>query len=135
MAVVGPMSGPEVDVGEEMLNGAQLAVEILGAGRSGPRLELAIFDNEDNPDKAQEIATRIVADDHILIVIDFSSSATTLAAAPIYEDANLAVISARATADALEQYPSYFASRSTTPPRAPCWPSTSRSDLGMTGRA
>lgn len=108
VAVVGPMSGPDRLNGEDMLRGARLAIDSLDANNRQPSTRLVVFDSQDDPAEAEAIANRIVADDRIAGVIDFSSSDVSVVTAPIYNRANIAVVASRASPDALAQYPSYF---------------------------
>ncbi len=108
VALVAPMSGPNAAVGEEVRKGAQLAVDVLNDGNAGPDLELVVFDDQNDPAKAVGIAHQIVDDTRILAVIGHSTSTTSLAAAPIYQEAHIAAISGQATSNQLSQYTSYF---------------------------
>jgi len=108
IAVVGPMTGPERNVGEQMVRGAQISLNMYNRAAKGHRLGMLVFDDQDDPKLAVDRAKEIVADDRILAVIGHGTSATSLAAAPIYEEAGIAAITGQATADALSQYPAYF---------------------------
>lgn len=108
IAVVGPITGPERNVGEQMVRGAQISLNMYNRAAKGHRLGMLVFDDQDDPKLAVDRAKEIVADDRILAVIGHGTSATSLAAAPIYEEAGIAAITGQATADALSQYPAYF---------------------------
>jgi len=108
IAVVGPMTGPESIIGEQMVRGAQISLDTYNRTAKGHRLGMLVFDDQDDPKLAVDQAKEIVADDRILAVIGHGASATSLAAAPIYEEAGIAAITGQATADALSQYPAYF---------------------------
>ncbi|MFN8591085.1 MAG: ABC transporter substrate-binding protein [Thermomicrobiales bacterium] len=111
VAFAGPLTGPGSQVGLEMANSAQLAIDRVNAsgGIDGRPLALLRFDDEGNADVARERASDIAADDRILLVIGHRSSATSLAAGEVYRDAGIPAITGSATADALtHDNPWYF---------------------------
>lgn len=108
VALVGPMSGPDADIGDEMKRGAQLSVDAYNRDHHGSKLELVVFDDESDPALAVERAKEIVADSRILMVIGHGNSSTSVAASPVYQKAGIAVISGQATSDELSKNPDYF---------------------------
>lgn len=108
LAVVGPMTGPDSDIGETMRNGATIAASDFNRTTKGPRIHLVFFDDAGKPETAKKVAQTIVARSDIVGVVGHGDSATSLAAAPIYEAAGIPAITAQATADGLSAYPSYF---------------------------
>jgi len=108
IALVAPLTGPDAAVGLDVRDGAQLAVDQLNERTPGVTIEMTVFDDEGDPEKAAAIARDIVDDARFLAVVGHSSSATTLAAAPIYAAAGLPVISGQATANELDQLEGFF---------------------------
>ncbi|HWK81290.1 MAG TPA: ABC transporter substrate-binding protein, partial [Thermomicrobiales bacterium] len=108
IAVVGPMSGADASIGNEIRNGASIAASDFNTGTSGAPITLVFFDDQNDPAKAVEVARAIVADGRFIGVIGHGTSATSLAAAPIYQAAGMPAISAQATDDRLAEYPDYF---------------------------
>ncbi|MGC4104770.1 MAG: ABC transporter substrate-binding protein [Thermomicrobiales bacterium] len=108
IAVVGPMSGPDSDIGLAMRNGAVIAADDFNQKTAGPKIALLFFDDQGDPDIARATAETIVSTPHIVGIIGHGDSATSLAAAPVYERAGIPAITAQSTADALSAYPTYF---------------------------
>ncbi len=84
LGLVGPFSEPR---GLSMRLAAELAVgEINRAGGvQGRRLTLVVQDDSARPEAAVEAARALYADSRVVAVIGHLTSATTLAAAPIYD--------------------------------------------------
>lgn len=108
IAVAGPMSGPESDIGLSMRNGASIAAREYNRTTRGAHIRLVFFDDQGDPDVARTIAHTIAADKRIVGVIGHGDSAASLAAAPIYQEAGIPAITAQSTADELADYPNYF---------------------------
>lgn len=111
VAVVGPMSGPTQDDGRDMARGIQLYLDELNAqgGINGRPVKLRIYDDQNDPEQAQAIAQEIAANDQILLVLGHMFSSTSLAAAPVYQQAEIPAITASATAEAITAgNPFYF---------------------------
>ncbi|MEC4816365.1 MAG: ABC transporter substrate-binding protein, partial [Scytonema sp. PMC 1069.18] len=91
------------DKAKEVLRGvaqAQNQFNELG-GFNGQLLEIAIANDSNNPDKAQQVAQELVKDKTVLGVIGHFSSNATLAALGIYEKASLGIISSTSTSTLL----------------------------------
>lgn len=111
LALVGPMSGANAKYGKAMVKGAELFVDETNrhGGINGKKLSLDIYDDNNDPEKAVEIAKKIAESSDILGVLGHYYSTTTLAAAPIYEKAGIVMISASASDDTItENYESSF---------------------------
>ncbi len=83
-------TGPAGLFGEPTENAAQLAIDEINAagGVLGRQLELVTGDDETNPQKANEVADRLVNQENVDIVIGMHSSASREAALPIIEAAD-----------------------------------------------
>jgi branched-chain amino acid transport system substrate-binding protein len=91
IALAGSLS---LGVGPELRQAATLAVEEINrqGGIGGRRLHLQAEDDGASPERAIEVATKLRANPAIVAVVGHSGSATTLAAARIYNDAENGVV-------------------------------------------
>lgn len=89
--------------GQESVAAAESAVADWNSAiaSSNEQLRLVTFTDGGDPAKAKAVAEQIVADGRFAGVIGHSSSATSLAAAPVYSAAGIPAITAMATADEL----------------------------------
>ncbi len=103
VAFVAGLSGSGAGSAEAMERGLQVYLDYANqnSGAGGHPVEVVTFDDEDDPDKAVEIANQIVDDGRFVAVIGHRLSSTSVAAAPIYEAAGIPMISPTATADEL----------------------------------
>ena len=100
---VGVPIGGDLGVAEEILRGvAQAQTEINNKGGiDGKLLTIKIANDDNNPEIALEIADRFVKDSKILAVVGHNTSNTSIAAAPIYQDAGLVMITPTSSAETL----------------------------------
>ena len=98
VAVVGPMSGKYSLFGDQLLDGVSLAVDdINNKGQLlGRELTVVSMDDECNSDLAKRVAQKIVVA-KIPVVIGHFCSAASIAAAPIYEEAGVVMITPSST--------------------------------------
>ena len=103
IAYAGPLTGADAAIGQEQLQAVQLAVTEQNArgGIGGHKVRVESFDDGNDPARARQIAEALAADDQILLVVGHDRSDATAAAAPVYEQAGLTVISPSSTADSL----------------------------------
>jgi branched-chain amino acid transport system substrate-binding protein len=94
IVIHGPLSGDKSDFGQDLMRGAQLAIQQL----SGPlnelnyKVELATYDDQNIAEVAMANAQQLVADPQILCGIGHYDSAITIEASNIYHQAGLAFI-------------------------------------------
>ena len=93
---VAPLTGDQAPHGEDMRNGAILAVEHANA--QGPilpgyRLVLYPLDDQRNPTQAVTAAKKLVADPSVLVAVGHLNSSCTMPASAIYHQARLLQIS------------------------------------------
>ncbi|MEY2832222.1 MAG: hypothetical protein RLZZ574_1480 [Cyanobacteriota bacterium] len=106
--------GGSLDVAKEILRGvAQAQNEINKEGgieQDGTKklVQIQIANDDNEPKIAQQIAANFVADPKILGVVGHNSSDASMAAAPIYQQGNLVMISPTSTARELSQAGSYI---------------------------
>lgn len=98
LGVAGPMSGPYAAFGTQLRQGVELAVAQLNAagGILGRRVALEVLDDRCDPAEAAAVAERAVRRRLVLVVGHFCSSAS-LAAAPIYRDRRILMITPAST--------------------------------------
>jgi branched-chain amino acid transport system substrate-binding protein len=98
IAVVGPMTGSEATFGEQMKNGAEMAVANLNAagGVLGQKLVLEIGDDACDPKQAVAVANQ-VAGKGVKLVAGHYCSSSSIPASDVYQDSNIIQISPAST--------------------------------------
>jgi branched-chain amino acid transport system substrate-binding protein len=98
IAVVGPMTGSEASFGEQMKNGAQMAVADLNAagGVLGQKLVLEVGDDACDPKQAVAVANQ-VAGKGVKLVAGHYCSSSSIPASDVYQDSNIIQISPAST--------------------------------------
>lgn len=101
IAAVVPI-GSNLDVAQEILRGiAQAQAEF---NSQGGNLQVQIVNDENDPEITRQVAQELVKDRTILAVIGSNASNASLAAAPIYQDAGLVMITPTSTAKELSDF-------------------------------
>ena len=102
LAVIAPV-GNTSEIGLEILRGAGHAQQALNqlVGNQGIPIKLVIANDENDPSIAKSVAAELVNRSEILGVLGHYSSGVTLAAAPVYDQGKLPMISAISTSVAL----------------------------------
>ena len=100
-----PLTGPLAVPGTSALRGVQIAVDFINAagGINGRPLVLVNYDDAAKPDQAVSVAQKLVQQDKVVVAISGSISATTRAAAPVFQEAGVPMISAYATHPTITQ--------------------------------
>jgi len=93
-----PTTGFAAADGTSALNSAQLAVKLINeaGGVLGKSLELVYYDDAAKPDQASSIARKLIEQDQVVAGISGSYSGATRAAAPIFQEFGIPMISAYA---------------------------------------
>lgn len=89
---VAPLTGDQAPHGEDMRNGAQLAIEQANArGEVIPGHQLALYalDDQRSPTQAVAAAKKLVADPNVVAVIGHLNSSCTMPASAVYHEARL----------------------------------------------
>ncbi|MBI3320762.1 MAG: branched-chain amino acid ABC transporter substrate-binding protein [Candidatus Omnitrophica bacterium] len=89
---VAPLTGDQAPHGEDMLHGAELAVEhaqAQGPALPGYRLQLAVLDDQRNPTQAVAAAKKLVADRDVVAAVGHLNSSCTMPASAIYHQARM----------------------------------------------
>lgn len=102
--------GSNLNVAQEILRGvAQAQQEInQSGGIGGAKLQVVIANDQNNPQIAEKIAREFVENREILAVVGHNSSNVSLAAAPIYQQGRLVMISPTSDAKALSGIGNYI---------------------------
>ncbi len=98
VAVAVPL-GASVNSALELMRGAAHAQDRINAvgGINGTPIKIALVNDDNDPDTAASVARRLVDDSTVLAVIGHFGSDTTLAAAAVYNEGNLPMISPTST--------------------------------------
>lgn len=98
IAVVGPISGSSLAIGEQMELGAQKAVDHLNAngGLLGEQVALTSLDDACEPDQAEAVARQLVSEG-VKFVVGHACSGASIAAMGIYEKAGIIMMSPAST--------------------------------------
>lgn len=88
VAIIGPMSGPQETVGRSLVQGAELYIHGLNkkGGINHHKVVLDIFDDQNNPEIAQQKALEIVKEKQVLAVIGHNFSSCSIAAGKVYRN-------------------------------------------------
>ena len=88
-------TGPASFLGDPEAKTLKLLVEEINAagGVNGEKLELVIYDDGADPNKARTFATRLVEDDEVVAVIGGTTTGTSMAIISVFEDAEVPFIS------------------------------------------
>ena len=115
VGVIQGLSGPPaiVDFGESYLQGLKLALKDYQAKGGKTKIELVIYDDEANPQRAVSLTQRLIQNDRVPIVIGTVSSGNVLAMAPIMQKAGVPLvagpsIATNITAQFINEKPSYI---------------------------
>ncbi|MFB9239002.1 branched-chain amino acid ABC transporter substrate-binding protein [Plantactinospora siamensis] len=101
LAFFGALTGDAANLGINIKNGAKLAVEEYNAKHSDCKVELQERDSQGDEKQAPGLAREVVKDSKVIGVIGPAFSGETEAAAPIFEEAKLPIISPSATRTSL----------------------------------
>ncbi len=98
IGVVGPMTGVFAPYGAQMAGGAAQAATAINSrgGINGEQVELVALDDLSDPARAEAIARNLVEQDVAAVIGHFTTGASN-AAAPIYADAGILMISPAST--------------------------------------
>lgn len=88
-------TGPAAFLGDPEAKTLKMLVEQLNAagGVNGEEVELTLYDDGGDPNKARTFATRLVEDDEVVAIIGGTTTGTTMSIVSIAEDAEVPFIS------------------------------------------
>ncbi|MEM9542684.1 MAG: ABC transporter substrate-binding protein, partial [Cyanobacteria bacterium P01_E01_bin.42] len=113
IAIAVPQSNTEeanLALGREMIDGAQFYIDRLNqsGGIDGKKVELALYDDQFNPDRAEEVAEEI-CDSSALGILGHYGGRLSLRAGKIYQECQIPALTGSATADSVTtDNPWYF---------------------------
>ena len=89
------VTGPASFLGDPEKKTLEIYVDQINAkgGVNGKKLELIVYDDAGNPNNARTFATRLVEQDKIDAMVGGSTTGSTLAMIPVFEDAKIPFIS------------------------------------------
>lgn len=104
IGVVGSITGIEATMGVSMQRGVQMALAeanaeggALLADGTRRKVDARVYDSQGRPEEAARVATRLITQDKVTLVIGEISSSASLAMAPIVHEAKVPMISPSAT--------------------------------------
>ena len=89
------VTGPASFLGEPEKKTLQIYVDAINAkgGVNGQQLQLIVYDDAGDANNARTFATRLVEEDKIVAMVGGSTTGSTLAMMPVFEDAAIPLIS------------------------------------------
>ncbi|HOV03099.1 MAG TPA: ABC transporter substrate-binding protein [Kaistiaceae bacterium] len=89
------ITGPASFLGDPEDKTLKMYVEKINAegGVNGKQLELVVYDDAGDANNAKTFATRLVEEDKVVAIVGGSTTGTTMAMIPVFEDAELPFIS------------------------------------------
>jgi branched-chain amino acid transport system substrate-binding protein len=127
LGVISPLTGPNAAYGVSMRNGVDLALK-----EAGVKVRAIHLDDESRVDAAAELARRLVTEERVDAILGESSTAATLAIAPIAERAEIPLVSPSATEPGVtEQGAHVFRACFVDPAQAEAMAKFAASSLGL----
>ena len=89
------VTGPASFLGDPEDKTLKMYVEKINAagGVNGKKIELVLYDDGGDANKARTFATRLVEDDKVVAMVGGTTTGTTMAMIPVFEDAQVPFIS------------------------------------------
>lgn len=91
-----PMTGDQMQYGESLSRGAELALKQYNEAH-GTDYVIEVFDDKGDPTEAVNVANKIVTDPTVIAGMGSFSSSCAMAAAPVFEEADLLLFSPNAS--------------------------------------
>ncbi|EGK84345.1 ABC transporter substrate-binding protein [Microcoleus vaginatus PCC 9802] len=103
-------SGSNPNIAQEILRGVAQAQDEINArgGINGVGLQVEIVNDNNRPEVAKEVAAVLANDQKILAVIGHNDSTASLAAAPVYQEKKLVMITPTSSTNNLSGFGSYI---------------------------
>lgn len=96
VAFFGALTGPSAGLGQQILNGVQLAVDQHNED-ADCEVDLVEYDSQGSPDAAPQLATQAVGDESVIGIVGPAFSGESAAAGPIFAEAGLPTITPSGT--------------------------------------
>lgn len=97
----GALTGDAANLGQNIQNGAKLAIDQYNAANASCKVTLVPFDSQGNPEQAPGLAKKAIDDTSVIGIVGPAFSGESKAADPLFNEAGLVAISASATNPAL----------------------------------
>lgn len=96
---VGPLTGPQAEVGQDLINGEKLAVEEINAagGLLGKKVVLVPMDDKADPKEAVSVAHKLVSNPQVVAVVGHLNSGATLPASRVYHQGSIVMLTPAST--------------------------------------
>ena len=103
------VTGPASFLGEPEDKTLKMYVEKINAagGVAGKKIELVIYDDGGDANKARTFATRLIEDDKVVAMVGGSTTGTTMAMIPVFEEAQVPFISLAGAIDVIDPVRKY----------------------------
>ncbi|WBU57683.1 ABC transporter substrate-binding protein [Paracoccus sediminicola] len=97
-------TGPAAFLGDPEAKTLRMEVDKINAegGINGEEINLIMYDDGGDANKARTFATRLVEDDEVIAVIGGTTTGTTMAMVPVFEDAEIPFISLAGAVEIIE---------------------------------
>ncbi|MFB2595708.1 ABC transporter substrate-binding protein [Paracoccus sp. p4-l81] len=97
-------TGPASFLGDPEAKTLRMMVDQINAagGVNGEPVKLVVYDDAGDPNKARTFATRLIEDDGAIAVIGGTTTGTTMAMIPVFEDAEVPFISLAGAVDIID---------------------------------
>jgi len=99
----GALTGSNANLGINIRNGAQLAVDQFNEENADCQVTLEEYDSQGDPNQATGLATQAIGDDTVIGIVGPAFSGESETAGPIFSEAGLPTITASATNPALSE--------------------------------
>lgn len=102
-------TGPAALLGDPEAKTLQMLFDDLNAkgGLNGEKVELVLYDDNGDPNKARTFATRLIEDDEVVAIIGGSTTGTTMSIRDVAEDAEVPFISLAGAVDIIDPVKPY----------------------------
>jgi branched-chain amino acid transport system substrate-binding protein len=106
----GDLSGPTFNFGQSAKNGMLMAADQINqaGGINGRQIDVVIEDDHGSPERAAELAGKLITQDHVVSIIAAGTSGNSRAAAPKAQAARIPMISPSSTDPAVTQVGDYI---------------------------
>jgi branched-chain amino acid transport system substrate-binding protein len=100
LGTFGPFTGPAAGLGLEAKKGIEFAIQECnaGGGIGGKKLALVAYDDRANRAEAVSVCRKMIESDGVHAIVDGSASLTSIAAAPVVNDAKIPMVVAYSNA-------------------------------------
>jgi branched-chain amino acid transport system substrate-binding protein len=99
MGEIGSLTGEQATFGVSTRNGVEMAIDEANAagGVKGKKLAVRVYDDGSKPEEAANAATRLIAQDHVVVILGEVASTNSIAMAEKAQPAHIPMISPSST--------------------------------------